>query len=76
MLDVTFPFVLNIDTALNVANEMMTSEIIEPDDVVIVASNIDDLIENFKENRQLMDVPGDHVAETSFEVTDKSRALF
>ena len=58
MLDVTFPFVLNMDTALNVANEMMTSEIIEPDDIVVVASNIHELVEMFKENRQLMEVPG------------------
>ena len=58
MLDVTFPYVLNVDTAINVANEMMSSEIIEPEDVVIVASNIDDLVEKFRDNRQLMETPG------------------
>jgi serine/threonine-protein kinase OSR1/STK39 len=57
MLDVTFPFVLNVDTAIDVANEMMSSQIIEPEDVVIVASNIDDLVEKFKDNRQLMETP-------------------
>ena len=58
MLDVTFPFVLNVDTAINVANEMMSSQIIEPEDVLIVASNIDDLVEKFRDNRQLMETPG------------------
>jgi len=57
MLDVTFPFVLNVDTAINVANEMMSSQIIEPEDVLIVASNIDDLVEKFRDNRQLMETP-------------------
>ena len=58
MLDVTFPYVLNVDTAINVANEMMSSEIIEPEDVVVVASNIDDLVEKFRDNRKLMETPG------------------
>lgn len=57
MLDVTFPYVLNVDTAINVANEMMSSQIIEPEDVVVVASNIHDLVEKFRNNRQLMEIP-------------------
>ena len=36
---------------------MMSSQIIEPDDVLIVASNIDDLVEKFRDNRQLMETP-------------------
>ena len=57
MLEVTFPYVLNVDTAVNVANEMKSSKFIEPEDVAIVASNIDDLVERFRDNRNLMEIP-------------------
>jgi len=43
--DVSFPFVVNMDTASAVAQEMMQSRIIESEDMLIVASKISDLVD-------------------------------
>lgn len=49
--DVSFPFVVNYDTASAVAQEMMQSRIIESEDMIIVASKISDLVHNHRANR-------------------------
>lgn len=43
--DISFPFEVGKDTPALVAQEMMQNRIIEGDDIVIVASNIEDLID-------------------------------
>lgn len=43
--DISFPFVIGTDTPALVAQEMMQNCIIEVDDILIVASNIEDLLE-------------------------------
>ncbi|CAG5076624.1 Oidioi.mRNA.OKI2018_I69.PAR.g8505.t1.cds [Oikopleura dioica] len=43
--DISFPFVIGTDTPALVAQEMMQNRIIEVDDILIVASNIEDLLE-------------------------------
>ena len=59
MQDVSFPFVVNIDTASAVAQEMMQSRIIESEDMLIVASKISDLVDaHSSRSENLSSIPG------------------
>ena len=57
--DVSFPFVVNMDTASAVAQEMMQSRIIESEDMLIVASKISDLVDaHSARSENLNSIPG------------------
>ena len=59
MQDVSFPFVVNMDTASAVAQEMMQSRIIESEDMLIVASKISDLVDaHSARSENLSSIPG------------------
>ena len=67
--DVSFPFVVNMDTASAVAQEMMQSRIIESEDMLIVASKISDLVDaHSARSVNLSSIPGNQLKKSHFEI--------